>query len=256
MKRLYVVGIGPGAYEQMTIKAVKVLEECQLVVGYTVYIDLIRSYFPHKEMVTTPMMKEVERCRLALEKADQGRTVAIVCSGDSGVYGMAGLILQLSVDYPEVEVEMIPGVTAACGGAAVLGAPVCHDFAIISLSDLLTPMEVIKKRVECAAMSDMVICLYNPSSRKRSDYLRQTCDLVLKYQSPETVCGLVKNIGRDGEVSAIMTLKELRDTQVDMFTTVYIGNSSTKNERGAMVTPRGYHGLDDRGNRYTVEKEG
>lgn len=249
MRRLYVVGIGPGAYEQMTVKAVRVLEECQLIVGYTVYIDLIRECFPHKEMLSTPMMKEVERCRLALERADQGQTVAMVCSGDSGVYGMAGLILQLAGDYPEVEVELIPGVTAACGGAAVLGAPICHDFAIISLSDLLTPMELIKKRVECAAMSDMVICLYNPSSKKRSDYLRWACELVLKYQSPKTVCGIVKNIGRDGEEALVMTLEALRDTQVDMFTTVYIGNSATRNEGGVMITPRGYAGVkQERGN--------
>lgn len=240
MKRLYVVGIGPGEYDQMTIKAVKALEESQLIVGYTVYIDLIRGHFPQKSMLATPMMKEAERCRTALAEADQGKTVSMVCSGDSGVYGMAGLILELSVQYPEVEIEIIPGVTAACAGAAVLGAPVCHDFAIISLSDLLTPMEWIENRVECAAKSDMVICLYNPSSRKRCDYLRRACEIVLKFQKPDTVCGMVQNIGRVGETSAVMTLEKLRDTKADMFTTVYIGNSTTRNERGRMITPRGY----------------
>lgn len=240
MKRLYVVGIGPGEYEQMTIKAVNALEESQLIVGYTVYIDLIREYFPDKSMMATPMMKELERCKIALDEADRGQIVSMVCSGDSGVYGMAGLILELSGDYPEVEIEMIPGVTAACAGAAILGAPICHDFAIISLSDLLTPMDWIENRVECAAKSDMVICLYNPSSKKRGDYLRRACEIILKYQKPETVCGMVQNIGRDGEESAIMSLEELRNTKVDMFTTVYIGNSSTKSERGNMITPRGY----------------
>jgi len=239
-KKLYVVGIGPGEYEQMTMKAVRVLESSQLIVGYTVYIDLIRPYFPDKEMMATPMMKEVERCRIALQEADKGRMVSMVCSGDSGVYGMAGLILELAKEYPEVEIEMVPGVTAACGGAAVLGAPICHDFAVISLSDLLTPMETIERRLECAAQADMVICIYNPSSKKRADYLRRACDIVLKYQRPETVCGIVRNIGRDGESSRVVTLEELRDLQVDMFTTIYIGNSSTRAERGKMITPRGY----------------
>lgn len=239
-KKLYVVGIGPGEYEQMTMKAVRVLESSQLIVGYTVYIDLIRPHFPDKEMMATPMMKEVERCRIALQEADKGRMVSMVCSGDSGVYGMAGLILELAKEYPEVEIEMVPGVTAACGGAAVLGAPICHDFAVISLSDLLTPMETIERRLECAAQADMVICIYNPSSKKRADYLRRACDIVLKYQRPETVCGIVRNIGRDGESSRVVTLEELRDLQVDMFTTVYIGNSSTRSERGKMITPRGY----------------
>ena len=239
-KKLYVVGIGPGEYEQMTLKAVRVLESSQLIVGYTVYIDLIRPHFPDKEMMATPMMKEVERCRIALQEADKGWTVSMVCSGDSGVYGMAGLILELAKEYPEVEIEMVPGVTAACGGAAVLGAPICHDFAVISLSDLLTPMETIERRLECAAQADMVICIYNPSSKKRADYLRRACDIVLKYQRPETVCGIVRNIGRGGGSSRVVTLDELRDLQVDMFTTVYIGNSSTRAERGKMITPRGY----------------
>lgn len=239
-KKLYVVGIGPGAYEQMTIKAAQVLEESQLIIGYTVYIDLIREYFPDKEMRSTPMMQEVERCKMALIEADQGKQVSMVCSGDSGVYGMAGLVLELSADYPEVEVEMIPGVTAACGGAAILGAPVCHDFAVISLSDLLTPVELIEERIACAAKGNMVICMYNPSSRKRKDYLRRACEIILTYQKPETVCGIARNIGREGECTQVMTLKELKDTQVDMFTTVYIGNSYTREEQGKMITPRGY----------------
>lgn len=243
MKRLYVVGIGPGEYEQMTVKAVRTLENSDLIVGYTVYIDLIREYFPEKEMRSTPMMQEVERCRMAFEEADGGKVVSMVCSGDSGVYGMSGLILELSGEYPEVEVEMVPGVTAACAGAAVLGAPICHDFAVISLSDLLTPMEQIEKRIACAAESDLAICIYNPSSKKRKDHLQRACDIILQYQRPETICGLVKNIGRAGETFSILTLQELRDTQTDMFTTVYIGNSSTREEGGRMITPRGYRNV-------------
>ena len=241
--KLYVVGIGPGSYEQMTIKAAKVLESGDVLVGYTVYVDLIKEYFPGKEMFTTPMKQEVERCRAALEKAVSGQTVSVICSGDSGVYGMAGLVLELSPEYPQVEIEIIPGVTAACGGAAVLGAPICHDFAVISLSDLLTPLETIEKRLECAAKGDMIICLYNPSSKKRSGYLKHACQIVGRYQSPDTVCGLVQNIGRQGQAAKVMTLRELEDTETDMFTTVYIGNSRTKREGNWMISPRGYRNV-------------
>lgn len=241
MNRIYVVGIGPGSYDMMTIQAVKALESCDVIVGYTVYVDLVKEYFPQKEMMATPMKKEVERCRLAFEEASKGKNVAMVCSGDAGVYGMAGLMYEIGTEYPDCEVTVIPGVTAAVAGGAVLGAPLIHDFALISLSDLLTPWEKIEMRLECAAKADFVICLYNPSSKKRYDYLQKACDLVLRHKSPETVCGLVTNIGRDKEAYRILSLKELRDTQTDMFTTVFIGNSQTKAVDGRMVTPRGYH---------------
>ena len=239
-KTLYVVGIGPGEYEQMTFKAAGALNRSQILIGYTLYIDLIREYFPGKESMATPMTREVDRCRMAFEKADEGYAVSMVCSGDGGIYGMAGLILELAEQYPEVSVEVVAGVTAASSGGAVLGAPVCHDFAVISLSDRLTPKELIKKRLECAAMSDMVICLYNPASRHRKDYLRWACEVVGSYQSPDTVCGLVRNIGREGETWKTMTLRELTETEADMFTTVYIGSSRTVIRGGRMITPRGY----------------
>lgn len=239
-KILYVVGIGPGEYEQMTLKAVGALNRSQILMGYTVYIDLVREYFPEKECISTPMTKELERCRMALEKADEGYIVSMVCSGDAGIYGMAGPILEMASEYPEVSVEVVAGVTAASAGAAVLGAPVCHDFAVISLSDLLTPREQIEKRLECAAMSDMVICLYNPSSRHRKDYLRWACEVVGRYEKSDTVCGLVRNIGREGQTMRVMTLGELMETETDMFTTVYIGNSKTIARKGRMITPRGY----------------
>lgn len=239
-KTLYVVGMGPGEYEQMTLKAVGALNRSQILMGYTVYIDLVKEYFPEKECISTPMTKELERCRKALEKADEGYVVSMVCSGDAGIYGMAGPVLEMAREYPEVSVEVVAGVTAASAGGAVLGAPVCHDFAVISLSDLLTPRERIEKRLACAAMSDMVICLYNPSSRHRKDYLRWACEVVGRYQSPETVCGLVRNIGREGQSLKVMTLKELGETEADMFTTVYIGNSQTIARDGRMITPRGY----------------
>lgn len=238
--KLYVVGIGPGSYEDMTIRALRALEESQVIVGYTVYVDLIREHFPDKEMVTTPMRKEQERCQMAIDEAKKGKTVAMVCSGDSGVYGMSGLILEMAKHDMELEIEVIPGVTAALSGGALLGAPLGHDFAVISLSDLLTPMNLIEERLRHSAQADMILCLYNPSSKKRADYLKHACEIVMEYKSPQTVCGLVRNIGREEESMAVLSLDQLRDTQVDMFTTVYIGNSMTKEIHGRMVTPRGY----------------
>lgn len=234
------VGIGPGSYEQMTGKAVSALRESDVIIGYTVYVDLVKDHFPGKEFMTTPMKKEVDRCVLAFEEAKKGKTVSMICSGDAGVYGMSGLMYEVGEDYPDVELEILPGVTAATGGAAVLGAPLIHDFCLISLSDLLTPWEKIEARLLGASQADFVICLYNPSSKKRHDYLKKACDLMMEYKSPETVCGIVANIAREGEMSKVMTLKELRDTEVDMFTTVFIGNSQTKEINGKMVTPRGY----------------
>ena len=180
---------------------------------------------------------------MALEEAAKGKTVAMICSGDSGVYGMAGLMYETGADFETVEIEVVPGITAAIGGAAVLGAPLTHDFAVISLSDLLTPWEKIEARVKAAAMADFVICLYNPSSKKRKDYLQKACDYMLEYKKEDTVCGIVRNIGREGESYQLLTLKELRDTAVDMFTTVFIGNEETKIVNGKMVTPRGYHNV-------------
>lgn len=241
MKQLYVVGIGPGSYEKMTAEAQEALRGCDCIVGYTVYNDLLRPHFPEKEFLQTGMMREAERCRMALEEAEKGRCTAMVCSGDSGLYGMAGIIYEIAEkEFPEVEILVLPGVSAAFSGAAVLGAPITHDLAIISLSDLLTPWDKIEKRIRAAADADFVIALYNPSSKKRGDYLQKVCDMMLEYKSEDTVCGFVRNIGREGESAEVMTLKELRDTQVDMFTTVFVGNSQTKNLRGKMVTPRGY----------------
>ena len=240
MSKIYVVGIGPGAYDQMTGKAIRALTESDSIIGYTVYVDLVREYFGDKEFITTPMRKEVDRCVMAFEEAKKGKTVSMICSGDAGVYGMAGLMYEVGEDYPDVELEIIPGVTAATGGAAVLGAPLIHDFCLISLSDLLTPWEKIEKRLLAAAEADFAVCLYNPSSKKRHDYLQKACDLMLTYRSPDTVCGIVSQIARDGEAYRVMSLSKLRDTQVDMFTTVFIGNSQTKEIKGKMVTPRGY----------------
>ena len=240
MKQLYVVGIGPGAYEKMTGEAVAALKKCEAIAGYQVYIDLVKADFPDKQWIVTGMMHEKERCELAFASADSDVTTAIVCSGDAGVYGMAGIVLELSVNYPEVEVCVVPGVTAALAGAAVLGAPLGHDFAVVSLSDLLTPWEVIEKRLLGAAMADFVICLYNPSSKKRADYLGKACRILMEYKSPQTKCGYVRQIGRDGEDYQLCTLAELEEKKVDMFTTVFVGNASTKIIANRLVTPRGY----------------
>lgn len=239
-KQLYVIGIGPGSREQMTIRADRLLQGCEVIAGYTVYADLVRGYYPDAEFITTAMRQEKERCRMALEAADSGRKTALICSGDSGVYGMAGLVLQMAAEFPEVSVEVIPGVTAALGGGAILGAPLGHDFAVISLSDLLTPMELIEKRLRAAAQADFILCLYNPASRKRKDHLKMACRILLEYKSADTVCGLVKNIGREGESMALCTLRELAEKEADMFTTVFVGNRETVEENGRMITPRGY----------------
>ena len=233
--KVYVIGLGPGAEKEMTYQASTALEKSEVIIGYTVYTGLIRERFPDKKYLSTPMRQEVIRCEMAMDEAMKGSTVAMVCSGDAGIYGMAGLLYEMGQGYPEVELEVVPGITAANGGAAVLGAPLMHDFAVISLSDLLTPWEKIEKRIRGAAMADFVICLYNPSSRKRADYLKKACEYILEYQSPDTVCGYVRNIGREGEDAHILTLSELKDTEVDMFTTVYIGNSQTRNLDGKMV---------------------
>lgn len=239
--KLYIVGFGPGGYEYMTLQAKNALEECEVITGYSVYVELVQEFVKNKEFYSTAMKKEEDRCRWAIEKTLEGKKVALICSGDSGVYGLASLIYELAEEYDPFEIEVIAGVTAALSGGAVLGAPLTHDFAVISLSDLLTPWELIERRLQCCAMSDMVICLYNPSSKKRYDYLKKACEIILAYRSEAAVCGFVRNIGREGEESVITTLAELKDLEVDMFTTVFIGNSTTKNRNNKMVTPRGYH---------------
>ena len=241
MNKVYVVGLGPGGAQGMTAAARTALEQADVICGYTVYLDLVAPLFPGKEMRSTPMTKEVDRCRMALELAAGGRTSALVCSGDAGVYGMASPLLELAGEYPDVEVEVIPGVTAALAGAAVLGAPLGHDFCIVSLSDLLTPWEVIEKRLRAAVAGDFILCLYNPASRHRKDHRRRACEILLDAGlSPDTACGWVRNIGREGQTSQLLTLARLRDAQVDMFTTVFVGSTRTKIQDGRLLTPRGY----------------
>lgn len=240
MGKLLIVGIGPGNYENMTIRADRALKESQVIVGYTVYVDLVKERYPEKKYLTTPMTREVQRCQMALEEARTGETVAMICSGDSGVYGMAALLYELRGESREPEIAVIPGLTAACSGGALLGAPLTHDFSVISLSDRLTPWEKIEKRPECAARGDMSIVLYNPMSKGRPENLKRACDILMRYIPGDRPCGIAHSIGREGEACSFLTLKELRDAETDMFSTVFIGNAMTRMIGEKMVTPRGY----------------
>ena len=239
-----VVGMGPGMESMMTHQALQGLDNAEVIVGYTVYLELLGERFAGKELLSTPMKQETERCRLAFAEAAKGKNVAMICSGDAGIYGMASLMFEireeLGKDSADVDIKVIPGITAASSGAAVLGAPLNHDFCVISLSDLLTPWELIEKRLRVAAEGDFAIAIYNPSSKKRHDYLQKACDILLETAAPERACGYVRSIGRDGEEYHTCTLRELRDAEVDMFTTVFIGNSQSRIIGDRLITPRGY----------------
>lgn len=233
-----VVGIGPGFPEGRTAEASKAIEQADVLAGYSTYLDLLKNEYPEKAYFATGMRAERERCAEAIRLSRQGKRVAVCCSGDSQVYGMASLILELADAQDEVIV--IPGVTAALSAAARLGAPICGDFAVVSLSDLLTPWDVIERRLRGAAEGDFVLALYNPGSRSRTEHLARACDILLEKRSPDTACGLVRSIGREGETKKLLTLGKLRNEAVDMLTTVIIGSSETIVKNGQLVTPRGY----------------
>ena len=245
---LFVVGIGPGNPEGMTGQAAAALENSDTIIGYSVYNDLVKPYYPDKRYLTTPMTGEEARCKMAIEEVKAGHTVALICSGDPGVYGMAGLVLELAGNEKEddrscgmdIDIEIISGVTAALSGAALLGAPLVHDFAVISLSDRLTPWEKIEKRLRAAAVADLCIVLYNPSSKGRKEHLHRAAQILAEHVPQSRICGIADRIGREGEKTRVMTLGELADAETDMFSTVFIGNSSTKRLGNRMVTPRGY----------------
>ncbi len=245
MGSLWITGIGPGGPAYMTPQAVAAITRADTLCGYTVYIELVRKALGDRlrknlTILTTPMRQELERCRLAMEAAAAGSDVAMVCGGDAGIYGMAGPLLAMADDYPDVQIEIIPGLTAAVAGAAVLGAPLMNDFCVISLSDLMTPWPVIEKRLRAAAAGDFCICIYNPMSSRRREHLAKACRILMEEQSPDTPCGWVRNIGRPGQESRLLTLGMLAMEEVDMFTTVFIGNSRTRFRGPYMVTGRGY----------------
>lgn len=236
-----VVGIGPGHYQDMTVRAIRALRECDVVIGYITYINLIGNLVKDKEIIRSGMRQEAERCRKALELADLGRKVSLVSGGDPGVYGMAGLLFELAQNNDiNVDIEIIPGVSAVNAAASLLGAPLMTDFASISLSDHLTPWETIAKRLEMAARANFVIALFNPKSRERKDNLSRALDIVLKYRCFNTPCGIVKNASRQGESTIVTKLGDLLKHDIDMTTLIIIGNSSTFIIEGKMVTSRGY----------------
>ena len=235
------MGFGSGGYEHMTAKAIDVIKNADIITGYTTYVEMLKKFFPDKEYVATPMTKEMDRCRMAIDLAAEGKTVAMVSSGDSGIYGMAGILLEIANEkQSDVEIETVPGVTAASAAASVLGAPLMHDFAVISLSDLMTPFDRIMKRVDCAGAGDFIVCLYNPKSKKRVDYVEKAADILMKYRSADTPVGVVRHAGREEESSFLTTLGEIKDAPIDMFSIVIIGNSNTYVKDGKMITPRGY----------------
>ncbi|EPS5493293.1 precorrin-3B C(17)-methyltransferase [Listeria monocytogenes] len=238
---IYVIGIGPGDKRLMTGEALQAIEDAEVIVGYVTYIKLIKELIKDKEVVKTGMRREIDRCQEAVDIALTGKKVAVVSSGDAGIYGMAGLVLELAEkSNPNLEVKVIPGITASIGAAAVLGAPIMHDFCHISLSDLMTPWEVIEKRLTHAAMADFVVCFYNPRSKGRANHLANAFQKMMEYKSGDTVVGIVKDVGRKEERKIITTMRDIDYDLVDMTTMVIVGNKETYVKNGKMITPRGY----------------
>lgn len=239
--KIYVVGIGPGAKDDLTPRARQAMADSDLIIGYKTYVELVAELFPEKEFIASGMKKEVDRCRLALEKALAGRKVALISSGDSGIYGMAGIMLEIAGQAPRpVPVEIVPGITAASAAAALAGAPLMHDFAVISLSDLLTPWEAIRKRIECAAQGDFVVCFYNPKSTQRTEQIVAAREILLQFKEADTPVSIVRNVGRPGENVVLTTLDKMLEHPIDMFTVIIVGNSQSYLAGGKMITPRGY----------------
>ena len=240
MNRIYAVGIGPGSENMMTAECRRALSESDVIVGYPVYLGLLPEEFAGKKQIGTPMRKEKERCRMAISEAAGGRTVAVVSSGDAGVYGMAGLLYEMAAGS-DTDIVVVPGITAAVSGAAKLGSPLTNDFCVVSLSDALTPWEIIEKRLRAAAEGDFVLAIYNPQSRTRKDYIKKAAEILYKAGvEKDRPAGYVKNIGREGEEVFTGRLCEVAEADIDMFTTVFVGNSGTKLLQGKLVTPRGY----------------
>ncbi|WP_302579429.1 precorrin-3B C(17)-methyltransferase [Clostridium saudiense] len=237
MGKLYVIGIGPGGLEHMTLRAKEAIEESNIVVGYNKYIDMIKPLVENKELFSTGMRGEEARCRKALELSKEDNTVALISTGDSGIYGMAGLILQMQKDE---NVEIITGVTASSAAGSVVGAPLMHDNCNISLSDLMTPYELIKKRVRNAADADMIISLYNPRSKGRPYYLREAIEIIKEYRDLNTPVAVVRHALRDGQEYKLFNLENLDEEVVDMFSIVIVGNSQSFVKEGKFITPRGY----------------
>ena len=243
MAKVTVVGIGPGSLEDMTARARRAIEEATAVVGYQTYLKLIEPLLSGKEVFSSGMRKEEERCRLAVKMAADGKNTAVVSSGDAGIYGMAGLVLDIIVKLDEgsrPDFDCIPGVSAVNAAAAALGAPLMHDFAVISLSDLMTPWEKIARRLEAAAAADFVIALYNPKSKGRPENIERAKEILIGHRSPDTPVGIVTGATRSGEIRQIAALKNFTEREINMFSLVIVGNSQTYVADNYMITPRGY----------------
>lgn len=241
--KIYVIGLGPGDPGNMTMRAFQAIEKCQVLVGYTVYIEQVKELSEGKEIIRKGMGQEIERGRIAVDKAAAGHTVGVVCSGDAGVYGMAGLILELLKDHPfreEISCEVIPGITSALSCSSLLGAPIVEDFCTISLSDYMTPWERIITRVEKACEGDFTLAIYNPRSLARPDYLGLALEVIKNYRNEDTPVGIVRNAYREDQSVVLTTLKDFDPETIDMFCTLIIGNSKTYIANGLMITPRGY----------------
>lgn len=238
--KIYVVGIGPGKKADMTFKAYEKMKNSDIIVGYKTYTDLIKEYFPNTEIRSSSMMKEVDRCLEVLDLAKAGKNIALISSGDAGIYGMAGIMYEIINENDDIEVEVIAGVTATNAAAAIVGAPIMHDYVTISLSNLLTDWELIKKRLELAAQGDFIVSLYNPKSKGRTTQISEAQKIMLKYKSKDTPVAIVRNAGRENEEYEITTLENMLDFEINMLTIVLIGNSNTYVKNGKIITPRGY----------------
>ena len=238
--KIYVVGIGPGNMEDISVRAYKTLKNVDVIAGYITYIDLVKDEFKEKEFYVSGMKKEIDRCEKVLELAKEGETVALISSGDAGIYGMAGIMIEVALGSG-IDVEVIPGITSSVAGASLVGAPLMHDQAIISLSDLLTDWEVITKRIDRASEGDFVISLYNPKSKGRTEQIVEAREIMLKHKAPSTPVALLRHVGREDENYTLTNLDEMLNYEIDMFTVVIVGNSKTYVKEGKMITPRGYH---------------
>ncbi|AKP32335.1 precorrin-3B C(17)-methyltransferase [Yersinia aleksiciae] len=238
---LTVIGIGPGSESMMTQDAIAAIQEAEIIVGYKTYTHLVKSMTQDKQVIKTGMCKEIERCQAAIDLALAGHKVALISSGDAGIYGMAGLVLELVTQQQlELEVRLVAGITASIAAASLLGAPLMHDFCHISLSDLMTPWAVIEKRIIAAAQADFVICFYNPRSRGREGHLARAFELMQPWKKSTTPVGVVKAAGRKKQEKWITTLGEMDFEPVDMTSLVIVGNQATYCRNGLMITPRGY----------------
>ncbi|WP_294529848.1 precorrin-3B C(17)-methyltransferase [uncultured Fusobacterium sp.] len=238
--KIYVVGIGPGNMEDISIRAYNTLKNVDIIAGYITYVDLVKDEFSEKEFYVSGMKKEIDRCEKVLELAKEGKKVALISSGDAGIYGMAGIMIEVALGSG-IEVEIIPGITSSVAGASLVGAPLMHDQAIISLSDLLTDWEVITKRIDRASDGDFVISLYNPKSKGRTEQIVEARKIMLKYKAATTPVALLRHVGREDENYTLTTLEDMLNHEIDMFTVVIVGNSKTYVKDGKMITPRGYH---------------